>query len=386
MLGTCLEGALGACLVGTLVGFFGCGSLSANSAMGGSSGSSGGNGDSGLEDTGSPDVGLANPDGGPDSAATDSGVGTGALFVHASPDLPDLRFCWYVGATASPSDTPFPSGAPAAFSNYPAVPVGGAAPLADASSMLGGDLHLVGLEANVLATIEPAGAMPKSCYELLMGGGAHFPAQATHTFPVIPNGTIVAGSTNLIAVAGCLPTLFDPIATTQRCGSSWSSLNGNLHVDVSAFSELTSVPAGQLPVQAAQLSPALASLLGDGGVAVVSFGTQGGDAGIPVATLSAEGTVDPMTATVLDAGTAPTGYGQLGFGVDVRGFDGGAGHLWMSLEQSLQLVDPMKDPAKYYAAQTTFIVAVVGDPNAPHAASDAAYDGTGLHVLVLPLP
>jgi len=96
--------------------------------------------------------------------------------------------------------------------------------------------------------------------------------------------------------------------------------------------------------------------------------------------------VDPVTAAILDAATVPTDYGRLGFGMDVTGFDGGAGHIWMSLEQSLRLVQPMENPAIYYAAQTTFIVAVVGDPNAPHAASDAAYDGTGLHVLVLPLP
>jgi hypothetical protein len=393
MLGTCLKGALLACPVAVLVLFVGCGSasLGASGFGGGSSsgGSSGGNLDTGVPDEGI--IGDATSDATSDGPADAVAPGTGALFVHASPDLPDLRFCWYVGAADagdafSATDQAFPSGAPAAFSNYPAVPVGGAAPLADASSMLGGDLYLVGLEANALASFEPAGSPQHSCYDLMSGAGGSFSGTAIHHFPVIPAGTVVQGLTSVIAVEGCLPALFDSNASTQRCGSSWSTLGGNLHVDVHAFSELTTVPAGQLAVQAQQLSPGLASLVGDGGAAMVSFGPQGGDGGVSVATLSAEGTVDPVTAAILDAATVPTDYGRLGFGVDVTGFDGGAGHIWMSLEQSLRLVQPMQDPAPYYAAQTTFIVAVVGDPNAPHAASDAAYDGTGLHILVLPLP
>jgi hypothetical protein len=87
--------------------------------------------------------------------------------------------------------------------------------------------------------------------------------------------------------------------------------------------------------------------------------------------------------------TLPPGlaaFGKLGFAVDVEGVEAGSeGHLWMSLAQAQELVDPARDPTVYYAAGQ-YIVAVVGDPAAPHAfaAGDGGYDGTGLHLLVLP--
>ena len=59
----------------------------------------------------------------------------------------------------------------------------------------------------------------------------------------------------------------------------------------------------------------------------------------------------------------------------------------MSLAQAQQLVSPTQDPSGYYGAGGTYVVAVLGDPNAPHAfapAGDGGYDGTGLHVLLLP--
>jgi hypothetical protein len=58
----------------------------------------------------------------------------------------------------------------------------------------------------------------------------------------------------------------------------------------------------------------------------------------------------------------------------------------MSLEQSLELIDPMQDPSKYYTQPTSYVIAVLGDPNGSRPAADAAYDGIGLHLLVLPQP
>jgi hypothetical protein len=93
----------------------------------------------------------------------------------------------------------------------------------------------------------------------------------------------------------------------------------------------------------------------------------------------------PVTAPPpLPSGLAS--FGQIGFGIDVLGADAGsAGHLWMSLAQAQELVDPAQDPTVYYAGGH-YVVAVVGDPAAPHAfaGGDGGYDGRGLHVLVLP--
>ncbi len=354
-----------------------------------------------ISDAASTDSGLGGEDGG--TANPDTGVPggdssapqTGALFVHASPDLPDVRLCWYVGDadagsyTFSNTDAPLPSGAPAPASNYPALPVGGAVALAEASTLLGGNLHIRAIPAALLSAIETKSGPPKSCGHWLNPGANNLPVG----FPLYDlsaqSGVVVLGATNVIALAGCAPgdSALAAASAAQilaRCGPGYTLAGGNLRLDVKPLHEVAASPLGQIPVQAAQLSPALAQLAGDAGV-IVSFGPQG--AGATVATLPTENALDPQAAKYLDTGTDASAYGTLGFGVDIAGQDGGAGHLWMSLEQALELQDPTMNPAVYYANQTTFVVAVIGDPAAPHAfGAPTGYDGTGLHVLVLPLP
>jgi hypothetical protein len=369
---------------GTGVAIAACGASSESASGFGGNGDAGTSFDGGAEDSAAGDTSLITGDA---SGAADSGdagaIETGGLFVHASPDLPDLRLCWQVGAGGFSHAPAFPTGTDAPASNYPALPVGGSVPLADASSLVGNDLTIVGIPAGLLHTLEKSG--PEYCDDMMKSrtGGTILGGIDIYTFTV-PGG-IVAGATNVIALAGCPPSAVDPNGTLARCGAGYTAATGNLHVDVLPLYEVSTSDAGQLPVQAAQLSPALAQLVGDAGAAVVSFGAQGATS--PVATLTGEGAFGPADASYLNVGTDPTSYGTLGFGVDVTGADGGPGHLWMSLEQSLELVDPMMNPAVYYAKQTTYVVAVVGDPNAAHAfAPDAAFDGTGLHILVLPLP
>jgi hypothetical protein len=57
----------------------------------------------------------------------------------------------------------------------------------------------------------------------------------------------------------------------------------------------------------------------------------------------------------------------------------------MSLAQAQQLVDPTADPSVFFGQNRTYVVAVLGDPSAPHAfTSGGVYDGRGLHLLVVP--
>jgi hypothetical protein len=366
-----------------------CGSALSNGAFGGPE--DGGVGfDSGtVSSDGSFDSGAS----GPDSSSADSGVPlqTGALFVNAisaSPPSPlDLRLCWKVddaegGAGAfSNTDVPFPSGTPAPESNYPAVPIGGATALADASSLVGSNLTIVAIPASAYETLEKNTTPPFRCGTVL-GSGSNSIVGVIETYTFTVPAGIVPGSTSVIAFAGCPAN--DPNGSIARCGAGWTSASGNLHVDVVPLYPVDAGGGGQLGVQLAQLSPGLAQLAGDAG-AVVSFGPQG--ATTPVATLAGEGSSAPATAMYLTVGTDAGAYDTLGFGVDVTGSDGGPGHLWMSLEQSLDLAQgPMVNPAVYYSVADTYVVAVVGDPSAAHAfAPDASFDGTGLHVLVIPL-
>jgi hypothetical protein len=149
----------------------------------------------------------------------------------------------------------------------------------------------------------------------------------------------------------------------------------------------TSVSAGNIAVQAAQLSPGVAALVADAGAAVVSFGAQ--DASTPglVAKLGNEGDLQPPLPQSLTLGSDLAAFGTVGFSVDVPGLDGGGGHVWMSLAESQQLVDPTQDPAQFFGQPRTYLVAVLGDPSAPPAFAPAGgYDGKGLHLLVVATP
>jgi len=79
-----------------------------------------------------------------------------------------------------------------------------------------------------------------------------------------------------------------------------------------------------------------------------------------------------------DPAWSPPGLYRLNLGQPNQAF-----HL---VAWALSLVAPTADPRAYYGQRAAFVVAVAGDPSAPpFPGSDAgAYDGTGLHILVLP--
>jgi hypothetical protein len=304
------------------------------------------------------------------------------VFVHASPSLPSLRLCW--GLPGS-TQLPYPSSNEMPASNYAGIPVGGAVWLSDTSSplpMFGETIYAV--RAKIVAEIAPT----SSCSDLICpSGGRNCLMLNADYWPVgfIAPGQVQPGETNIVAVAGCL-NHDDPLASVDRCGPTWNPATGNLHLDVVPIAGTFAVAdaGGTLMVQAAQLSPGLQSLQGDSGPTVVSFGSQG-DAST-IAQLAQEDDLLPATPVAVSLQGGLAAYGQLGFGVDVPGAGAGsAGHLWMSLAQAQDLVSPAQDPSVYYAGGP-YVVAVVGDPYAPHAfaGGDGGYDGKGLHVLVLP--
>ncbi len=377
-------------LVASAGGVASCGSASAAGASGFGSGSGG---DAGEFDSGSDVTVIDAPFGDvqADTVAPDAQADAsmpeppGVLFVQGSPSLSDTVFCWSVGSAApSMTDRPYPFATPMPASNYPGVPVGGAVALADASSMLGGDLTIWALVASDVATVVQRGDCAQThdctCYNLLQNA-----AVTKHQMPSIPSGTIALDTTVVLWARGCLAS--DQNATMQRCGADWSPTTGNLRMDFATVpgASLPVPDSGALTVQAAQLSPALALLAGDGG-AVVSFGAQGATDASIVTTLSAPDQILPSVPLQVTTRIPLASFGQLGFAVDVAG-DGGA-HLWMSLAQSLDLVDPTQDPTQYFAQPTSYLVTVIGDPAGapPGTTGDASYDGTGLHLLVVPLP
>jgi hypothetical protein len=349
-----------------------------------------GEADAGVDGAGG---GLASDAGMPDTWVAEAAAPppTQVVFVHASPSLPSLRLCWSVDM----SQPAFPSRNEMPASNYAGLPVGGAIGLDGEyrARLLAGSsfVTLYGLDAKNLAqqnlSVTPCSQLvcavplsPPPCLAL----NRYYWKLAD-----IAPGQLRTGTTNVIALSGCEGLYTDPNASPARCGPTWSDVQGNLHADIFSVGNGDTPDAGPLLVQAAQLSPGIEALEGNGGTALLSFGPQE-DASAPVARLGREGELMPPSWPL--ALTLPPGlpsFGQYGFAVDVTGADAGAaGHLWMSLAQSLQLLSPAQDPSLYYGMGGTYLVALLGDPMAPHAfePSDAGgYNGTGLHLLVLPM-
>jgi hypothetical protein len=310
---------------------------------------------------------------------------TTVIFLHASPSLPSVRLCWGPDPSRPVALPPFPATNEMPASNYAGIPVGGAAWLTDATggaNMLGGVVYAI--RARNIAGGQLAA---KGCDELICTPGTSTFCQMLNAdyWPLGSLGSLLVGGTNVVAIEGCLGA-DDPLASPERCGPTWNAATGNLHLEVVQVPSAALDDAG-LMVQAAQLSPGLQALVGDASSTSVSFGPQE-DAAMPIAQLANEGDLLPSLPTAVALSGGLSTFGQLGFAVDVAGANASAaGHLWMSLAQAQQLVSPAQDPTAYYGAGGTYVVAVLGDPNAPHAFAtnaDGGYDGRGLHLLLLP--
>jgi hypothetical protein len=375
--------ALDACGVG---GENGSNSGSSGSSGAGSSSGSGvdgsleGGADAPVEDS-AKDAPAAADGGGPDASAPPP---TTALFLQASPSLSDVRLCWAVGGQVVTGLVPFPGAGAMPGSNYPGIPLGGAAAMGDARSLAAPDLVLYAIDALVLARFEQAQAAAFTCDQLVCTpGNTASPCLRPNLdyWQLTPVGQGPRAQTdNVVAIGGCLAKAIDPAATVARCGPTWTDVAGNLHAEV-LYLTPAAAGGGAVAVQAAQLSPGLGALLGDAGFAQVAFGTADGADASNVATLHAEGELADASRSVA-VGQDLAAYGALGFSVDVPADDSGAGHVWMSLAQSQQLVDPTQDPTLYYGQSRPYVVAVLGDPSAPHAFA-TGYDGRGLHLLVV---
>lgn len=315
-----------------------------------------------------------------------------ALFINASvsPTVSNVRLCWQVGGTVAPI-VPFPGGGAMPGSDYPGIPLGGAASMGDVRGLSSGEIRFYAIDAENLARLEQGQTQTTTCDHLICGQGSGLPSSCLrYDLDYWPAAALPAldasDPQSVLALTGCLATALDPTASLTRCGSSWDAVEGNLRVELAHLQPAPPLDAGQLSFQVALLSPALAEALGDGG-ALVSFGTE--DGGTPVATLGFEDDVEPAGSVgTVSLGTSLAVFGSRGFGVDAPGLANGAGREWMSLVQAQQLVDPTQDPAVFFGQPRTYLVAVVGDPGSPHAftSTDAGYDGTGLHVLVIATP
>jgi hypothetical protein len=352
-----LRGLAGLCVVAVAFGA-GAGAMQACASLGGAAYAVGDDG--GQQDSGSQDTGLGHD-------AQDAGQATNVTFVYTAQGFASVRLCWAPGGAWSGNPKAFPpSNTPMPASNYAGIPRGGAALVADADPLTLAAAETFDLYVLDAATVEEKETQknlgPQLCDALACDGPA-LPCVGKGNYTKVTSvPALNPGFPYLLAITGPPNQL---AVQTMQLGTA------------NTF-------AGVLQVQAAQLS-------GTPGPATVSFlpaaaaGDGGADAGFQT-TLQMPSDVEPAAPVPVAYAQDEASFASQGFSVDALGIDGGAIHLSMSLAQSLSLVAPTQDPSQYFQQRTPFVVAVVGDPSAaPWPGSDAgAYDGTGLHLLVLP--
>lgn len=197
--------------------------------------------------------------------------------------------------------------------------------------------------------------------------------------------TDLSHGVHLLVLTGCQgqPVDNSVVYTKEECGDAYDGTS-NLAIKEIALTGAVRNP-GTLPIDIVNLSQGLTSLAGKNAIHV-SFGDLSG-------TTAAEGTIDsPALETVTrfpnppaldqDAGIAQ--YGQLGFTVNIDGFDTIA---QQSLADIQALSSPKDVPSTYYAAASNYVVLMLGSPNVTAAKTDAGITDVReqLHFLAVPV-
>ena len=299
----------------------------------------GGSAGGGPDDAGGGDTSNDSlfPDGAfdaPGDQGADASTVTTALFVQASPSLPDVRLCWapagvVTGAFSLPerrrdARQQLP-GRPARRSGVDdrrdRAPRGRRHPLRDRRRDPRQARTRRGDAVDLRRAHLPQGDTQVPCLRPNLD-----------YWPVAPptQGGLTSGAPNLVAFSGCLPSALDGNANRAPLRRLVDSPSAATCTRTSCRSSGATPQGAAFSVQAAQLSPAVAALAGDGGAALVSFGGQdAADASTIAMPRVRRGSSPARSTCVLGSDLAV--YGQLGFAVTVPDDEGGAGYEWMSL-------------------------------------------------------
>jgi hypothetical protein len=318
----------------------------------------------------------------------DAGAGTvpanGVYLVHAA-EIPAFRICFdgRRGAQPAPTADLMPG------SNVVGVEVGTAVRLEPLAGPLG--RAWVFPEAVIRRSYPTGGGDGPSCEMLLTS--AAFAGAAIEVGEVTED---LSFGVHLLVVRGCLGAEADPEASVTRCGADWSAPDGNMaiaHVPLQAYGR----PASDaLPVQIVQLSSALA-LRAEGRPVGVGVGEV--EAGVPAPLfegLAPFGTPVPEAPLEVPLDLSETTrFATHGLFLTLAGQpdagdagDPDAGDRELVLVQSLADVQrfsaPTALPPAWYAAGSSYVVLVVGDPDAA-AVDGGAASRRALHMLAVPL-
>lgn len=327
--------------------------------------------DGGSSDSGAPDVGNA-----ADAADLDgSNTPTTILAVNASANLFPFRVCFGRG-TSVIDLPPYPNDPthPMPETNYPGVPVGGAALLPPVQ--LSGTVTPYVISASRLATDSTSSCAVKLCPNQSMPTGA---CVGLSEWAALPPITLPPGMTVALAVQGCLPLASAParVLTNAQCGLGYEgSPMGNLSASLTVLVPPigSAVDAG-LALHVAQLSPSSPD-------ASLTYVDPTLDASIALPTY-------PL-ATGLGTVTVPLGEAGV-----LSAYFMAASASGTALTESVGAIQffqaPASNPETYFTAPGPYFAALVGDAtdasapaNLADGAPNPAFDGYGLHVVAYP--
>lgn len=340
----------------------------------------------GAEDNnaGSFNEGDASAFGGPDS-----GVGnpipsaTGVIIVHGAA-LPSLRLCF----EDDPSALPLPVDSLLPSANMVGLATGSIARVAN----LPRTGRVLAYDDAALAPFYPPGADGPTCDKLAAAGTASFDLGNLTNAP--------DAGVSVMVISGCQRGADDPDASVASCGDDWTAEDGNLAVQMRPITPYSRPLANALPLQVIQLSPGLDRLT-RGQTASLSFGDLDGGA-TPFITQPLEaGAPAPDTPIAIDydptntAAYASTGFwlafdaGQATANATApdAGDDAGDAAVLVpspmtSLRQSLAdivaLSASRQVPPGWLGSDSSYVLFIVGDPNAPSGA-------TQLHFVIAPI-
>jgi hypothetical protein len=309
------------------------------------------------------------------------------LAVHASANLYDFRLCFGVLAGGVSSILPVPAypddpSHPVPETNYPGVPVGGAAML-PALALAGTQVTPYVVRAQLLDKLGylSTNVAEPTCDQLICTGGSNCLTAQLDYFPLAPVTVSPSGGAPLVlAIEGCGPSGVGA-ASIAQCGPGYTTSSGNLSAQVAQVAPPSALAdgGGSWTIQPADLSPSFAAFASDdGGSPTLTYVDPTTDASVALSVAAGSINVASSAVPLSDAGVT-SAYFTVG----------------SSLTQSLVSIQyfqaPSSDPYTYFTAPVTYFTAILGDATdaaAPASlldgAANPAFDGHGLHVIAYP--
>jgi hypothetical protein len=300
---------------------------------------------------------------------------TTILAVNASANLFPFRVCFGRG-TSVIDLPPYPNDPthPMPETNYPGVPVGGAALLPPVQ--LSGTVTPYVVSTVRLATDSTSSCAVKLCPNQSMPGGD---CVGVSEWAALPPITLPPGATVALAVQGCLPFASAPgkVVTNAQCGLGYEgSPMGNLTATLTTlFPPVGGSVDGGIALHVAQLSPSSAD-------ASLTYVDPTIDASVALPAYPLAGSLGTFTVPLSEAGVLAASF--------VTASTPG-GTLTESVGAIQFFQAPASNPETYFTAPGPYFTALVGDAtdasapaNLADGAPNPAFDGYGLHVIAYP--